>query len=292
VVPDNRVVLQARSDGPLPAGAHEVVFTLLADDSQAATAFRSGALDVLEITNPNLARLVGLDKQGGEASFVVTSVPSDRMRLVIVSRSGLEKKGFTAKQTSELMRTLGKGFPREDFADARLGLASAATVPFPFPASAPDIDQAGPFPDASLTVITEGDAYSDLIAARIAKVAPGGVRLDYKGIDKGLLIDRIVKGDFELASVAVEGTLRAPEFWLSFFQPGSPFTVFGEALPELKDKTFDTDTDRALGLSLVAEKGNWIGLLRERSVVVTRKGIVGLRFTPAGQITFESIGRR
>jgi hypothetical protein len=147
-------------------------------------------------------------------------------------------------------------------------------------------------PDANITVITEGDAYSDLIASRISKAAPAPLRVDYKGIDKGLLIDRIVKGDFELASVAIEGTLRAPEFWLSFFQPGSPFTVFGEALPELKDMTFDSDADRAVGLRTVAEKGNWIGLLRERSIVATQKSIVGLRFTPAGQTSFESIGRR
>ena len=147
-------------------------------------------------------------------------------------------------------------------------------------------------PTANLVVITESDAYSDLIASRIPKVVGDSVRLDYKGIDKGLLIDRIVKGDFDLASVAIEGTLRAPEFWLNFFQPGSPFTVFGEPLVELKGQSFDTEQSRAIALSTVAEKGNWIGLLRERNVVVAKKGIVGIVFTPAGQITFESLGGR
>jgi ABC-type transport system substrate-binding protein len=292
VVPDNRVVLQARSGGPIAPAAREVLFTLIGDDSQAATAFRTGALDALEVTNPNLAKLLDLDKQGTDGSFAVTSVASDRMRLIIVNRRGLEQKGFNVKQTSALMNALNKGFSRQDFVDARLGLAAEATTPFPFPLSVPAAAEAGSFPNASLTAITEGDAYSDLIASRIPKTVGDTVRIDYKGIDKGLLIDRIVKGDFELASVAVEGTLRAPEFWLSFFQPGSPFTVFGEPIAELKGKTFDTEEDRAFGLRTVAEKGNWVGLLRERNVVVTRKEIVGLTFTPAGQVTFESIGRR
>lgn len=295
VEPDSRVVLVSRQGGPLAARAAEVVFTLITDDAQAATAYKAGRLDVIEVTSPNLARLLGISSLSAGDGSSLNSVESDRLRILIVNKSALSAKKFDASQIRALMHLIDKGFDRTQLVEPTLGLAVPIGLPFPFGAevSAPpgsNVTQA--LPPAALTVITESDYYSDFVASRIPKVVGEAVRIDYKGIDKGLLIDRIVKKDFDLASVTVEGTLHAPEFWFSFFQPGSPFSAFGEPLEDLRQVRFDSADQRRLALGIIAYKGNWIGLVRERNVIVSRQGISGLRFTPAGQASYESIGRQ
>jgi len=169
-------------------------------------------------------------------------------------------------------------------------LAARASVPFPFsqiPAELPP--QVGQvLPNAKLQVISESDQYSDFVASLIPK-SVGNTKIDYRGIDKGLLINQIVKGDFDIASVAIEGTIRAPEFWISFFVPGSPFAAFGMELESLRGRALNDDESRSLSLRDIAVNGNWIGLVQEQKVLLVRKPISGVRLTPTGQTSYEAI---
>lgn len=289
VTPDSQVVLQARDGGALKARAAKVVFQYISDDAHAATLFHEKKLDLVEVGNPTLARLLRMES--GDAKTVGSD--SDRVRVLIFGRKGLAAKGYSDRQVRALMHAIDQQLDRTKISGATPSLATATRVPFPFTIPESTSREAlgvDLLPPTRISVITEGDQYSDYIASLIPRQI-GPVTLDYKGVDKGLLVDRIVKGDFDIASVAIEGTMRTPEFWISFFQPGSPFTVFGDPLRELDGVGLSSDAERMGALAVVAERGNWLGLIRERRVVAMSRSISGLRFTPSGQASYEEIGR-
>jgi ABC-type transport system substrate-binding protein len=289
VRPDSQVVLKARANSALPARAASVTFNYIADDAVAATKFRSGELKVLELNSPNLIRSLDLSKVD-EAQL--KRATTDKLRVVVVGEEQLARKGLTAEQISTFKRALVSAIDRNKVATASFGLATSHEAPYIAEAPAvevvPLIDVSG-LPKLKLTVISESDAFSDLIAATLPK-AIGAIEIDYKGVDKGLLISSIVKREFDLASVVIEATLKAPVFWTSFFNPKSPFVAFGKPLPGTEAS--NPSDSKKLGETLVRirHEGNWIGVARENKLVLTAKNVTGVRLTPAGQTSYEEIG--
>jgi hypothetical protein len=144
---------------------------------------------------------------------------------------------------------------------------------------------AGALPSARLTILTEPDAYSDLIAASLPK-SIGEVLIDYKGTDKAVLIDALIKGEFDIASILIEATVHSAEFWRSFFSPGNPFTVFGTPIEGIDAIDLQSDDGLKRVGQMIADKGNWIGVLREKRLQAARPGVSGIIFSPSGQTNF------
>lgn len=292
VLPDSRVTLQSRSGAAVPANAKTVVFSYIADDAVAATRFKSGGLQVLELNSPNLIRSLGIASNKSIAGAELKVVPTDKLRIVMIGETQLIKKGWTTEQINSFKKVLSNQIDREKVTAASSGLASSHK--FPYIVNVPPKDTSASFnvtglPKMKLTVVSESDAFSDLIAASLPKTI-GAVEIDYKGVDKGLLISSIVKQEFDLASVVIEATLKAPVFWTSFFNPTSPFVAFGKPLPGVETANLLNESTLSETLARISNEGNWIGVVRENKLLLSASNVTGLRFTPTGQTSYEEIG--
>lgn len=294
IVPDSKVVLEARPQGGVePARLRFVEFLHLPDDTAAAERFATRALDVLDINSPRLVQLLLPNLATGELKYPgrVASRPWERYRLVIVNPGALAKKGFTTSQQVGFTRAYSAAVDRARLATLAGGTADAFASAFPpSPDSSNAIeDGAATFPATNLAMLTEGDAYSDAIAAALPRNV-GTVAIDYKGVDKGVLLNSVFTGDFDLVSMLIEAPVKTNALWKSFFSPGNPYVALGTPIPEMSalDVTSPEGVRRAG--ELVAQRGNWVLLLKERRLQATSPGVEGVRFTPSGQTHLSGIG--
>ena len=294
VVADTRITLRGRASGPAVAPRLDAVeFDYIADDAVAAEAFRTGRLQVLDLTSPQLVGLL-VDSATGtlKASGSLARRDWDRVRIAIINEKSLAKKGFTAQRARQFIDAFAATADRERLSTASAGIGVPLYSGFPAIAPGtppPSVPVAG-FPKTALTIITESDAYSDLIAATLPR-AIGSVTTAYRGVEKGVLIQSLVTGDFDIASIVVEATTHSPEFWKSFFAPGNPFTAFGKAIPGLENIDVSTEAGVQAAADLVARNGNWVGLLKESRLQAVAPGVTGILFSPSGQTNFALIGR-
>lgn len=294
-VADTKVVLEPRSSGSaIVPGTAGIQFDYIADDAVAASAFTAGKLQVLDLTSPKLVEML-VDTGSGKLKTSGSLVRRewDRVRIAIVNAKSLISKGFDADSAHRFIQAYSATIDRNKIAQNTHGIGIAMETNFPpvprtiMPAT---ISTEG-FPKASLTVITEPDAYSDLIAASLPK-AVGPVTIDYRGVDKGVLIQSLIKGDFDIASILIEATTHSPEFWKSFFTPGNPFTAFGKPIPGLENIKVDDAAGVKQAAQLIAQDGNWVGILQENRVQAIASGISGVSYSPSGQTNFAFIKRQ
>jgi len=294
IVPDVRVTLEARSTGSvITPGVKTVTFEYLPDDSVAAQKFSGGQLDVLDLTSPQLQQLL-VDATGKlKYPGTMTKRPWDRVRLVIVNQKALSAKGFSPQQTRDFIDALASTVERDKIASLAKGGADPLVAPFPPAKDIPGantprkVDQLKT-PKSNLTILTEPDPYSDLIAASLPKQL-GSVSMGYKGVDKGMLINSLLKGEFEIISVLIEATVHSPEFWKAFFTPGNPYSVVGVPLTGLDNVDVSTDSGVAEAGQRILHEGNWIALLQESRIQAVAPGISGISFSPSGQTNFAFI---
>lgn len=297
IVPDTRVVLSPRTGGSaISAGTGGVQFDLIVDDSVAAGAFAEGNLDVLDLTSPGLVeRLVDVETGALKATGTLVKRKWDRVRIAIINEKSLVAKGFTDAQAHSFIQVYSGAIDRRKIAQNTHGISSTMITSFPpvpkGEAPAGGSSQTATFPSVSLTVITEPDAYSDLIAASLpTRIGP--VSIDYRGVDKGLLIQSLIKGDFDIASILIEATTHSPEFWKSFFTPGNPFTAFGKPIPGLENVDVADPEGVEKAAELIEQSGNWVGILQESRWQAIAPGIGGIKYSPSGQTDYATIERQ
>lgn len=295
IVPDTRVVLEPRSAGSAIApGTTGIEFDYIADDAVAASAFREGKLDVLDLTSPALVDQL-VDRASGKLKTAGSLVERewDRVRIAIINEKSLLGKGFDAAQARRFIDAYAASIDRKKIAENTHGISTVLESGFPpvprMTASAAVSDNS--FPKAHLTVITEPDAYSDLIAASLPRTV-GPVTIDYRGVEKGVLIQSLIKGDFDIASILIEATTHSPEFWKSFFTPGNPFTAFGKPITGLESVKVDDAAGVNRAAELISQNGNWVGILQERRVQAIAPGISGVSYSPSGQTNFAFLTRQ
>lgn len=294
IVPDSRVVLEARATGAaVQARASRVQFDYISNDSQAAQQFAAGRLHVLDLTSPSLISLMGADPAAGTMRVPgkLEQVEWERYRVVIVNLNALQRRGFTQHQAASFVRALSARVDREGLERMAGGVAKAFQAPYP---PTPAIGNAqlsdGPFPNAQFSILTESDAFSDAIAAQLPQDL-GGVSMRYRGVDKGVLLKSLFTGDFDLISMLLEAPVRSAEFWQALFTPGNPYSAIGVPIPGMEK--LDPSTPEGLEQvgRLIAERGNWVALLKERRIQARAPGIQGIIFTPSGQTNLALIGR-
>lgn len=297
IVPDVKVVLEARREGsPVTPGADVIQFNYLPDDTVAARQFATGKLDVLDLTSPQLVDLV-TEPGSRKLKYRGTLIEKtwDRIRVVIVNKKALTAKGFEDPKVRQFIDAFSASVARDRIAKVSHGIGEPADVPFlPAPLVPPKrakVTKTPEFPEVRLSIITEPDPYSDLIAASLPKQV-GNVSLDYKGVEKGILIDSLVKGKYDLASLLIEATAHSPEFWKSFFTPGSPLSLFGTPIAGLEKVDVATESGIATAVRRITTHGNWVAVLRERRIQAVAPSVSDIMFTPSGQTNFAFIQKR
>jgi ABC-type transport system substrate-binding protein len=294
IVPDRHILLEPRRTGSaVPPGATPVRFDYLPNDDQAAQQFLGGQLHVLDLTSPTLVKLLQADAAAGtmRAPGTLKQVEWDRYRVAIVNLRALRAKGFSEAQAQAFVKALSAAVDRSGLERLAGGVAKASTAPYP---PTPEIGNAvaasSEFPAAQLTILTEPDAFSDAIAALLPRQVHG-VTTSYRGTDKGVLLGSLFKGEFEIISMLLEAPVNSPEFWQALFTPGNPYSAVGVPIPGM-EKLDPSSPEGAKNVGqLVAEKGNWVMLLKERRLQATAPGVKGILFSPSGQTILALISR-
>jgi len=294
ILPDSRVVLEARATGAaVQARVASVQFDYVPNDAQAAQQFAAGRLHVLDLTSPNLIALLGADLSTRKlrSPGTVQQVEWERYRVVIVNLKGLQRRGFSEAQALSFVRALSARVDRAGLERMAGGVSVAFDAPYPpTPAIRNAVPSDGPFPAVQLSIMTESDAFSDAIAAQLPQ-SLGGVSMRYRGVDKGLLLTSLFSGDFDIISMLLEAPVRSAQFWQALFTPGNPYSAIGVPIPGME--LLDPSTPEGLEKvgKLIAERGNWVVLLKERRVQAVAPGVTGIIFTPSGQTNLALIGR-
>jgi hypothetical protein len=298
---DREVVLTARAGGPVEPALNQIRFVLVQDDAAVSKQFANGDLDVVEVNTPALLALMAVPAEPETAlkpRGTVIRGSTDRVRLLLLGEKGLAAKGMGPDDIQSFKARLHSSIDRAAVSrlSGGIGQPLSAAVPLADYTWSPAVEPVAAVAKSGnleLSIITEADPFSDLIAAEVVKAGAGtGAKLTYRGVDKGLLIKSLLSGEYELASIVLDATLRSPQYWKAFFTPGNPFTAFGKALPSVG--SIDArQADAPLQLAeAISREGTWVGLLVERKVVAVSPGMRGLRLSPSGQVNYESIARQ
>lgn len=288
IVPDVKVVLEARRNGsPIEPGADVVQFEFLPDDAIAAGRFAAGKLHVLNLVTPQLL------KSTTEGELPKLRYPGtlhqtkwDRVRVAIINEKALSAKGMDESEVRAFIKAFSNAIDRQKIADMSGGIGEPIKLAFlPEQSLAVQSENSvaeANFPKNNLVIITEPDPYSDLIASSLPKKV-GNISIDYKGVEKGILINSLIKGEYDIASMLIEAPVHSPEFWKSFFTPGSPFVAFGKPIAglEMIDTRIPSGVKQAA--TAIAEESNWAGVVREKRFQAVAPGVSGILFTPSGQ---------
>lgn len=301
ITPDVNIVLERNLIGTVPKpNTQSIVFRLITDELQAGQMFENGLLSGMNISTPRLVEQMMVNRDNElklKADGKVINIPAERIRIVIVNEEKLIRKGFKKEQVGDFINELKNNVNRNAIIQLGKGiLAEPLLSSFP-PTNS--LDQSNTdktakyqtqFPKVKLTLLTESDSYSDLIAAIVSKTKINNIEFTYSGIDKSLLINSLVNKDYELISILIDANIKTPEYWMSFFEPGNPFSVFGKQINELSNKKISNKKEIEYVGQVINSKGNWIPLVKERRIFVFGDKVTGVRFTLTGQPRFEKIG--
>jgi ABC-type oligopeptide transport system substrate-binding subunit len=290
IVPGSRVVLRSRSGGAIEPGAERVTFQLL-DDPTAANLFRAGRLDALEISNPTLYRLlVRPDGQLDVPGRLISSEPH-QIRLVIFNRAMIAQSlGVEEPQAAAWVAAFRASIDVEALAQRFSPLLIPMhTAYFPARDLVARVHRTAEMPPlrGRITIVTENDPFSDAIAAALARRV-AGVELSYVGFEKSVMVSRLINRQYDIIALTLEAVANHPSYWLSFFTPGSAFTLFGEAIEGL-DLSHDAPAARR-NAEMVDRHGNWLVLARERRFVALQPRIGGEAFHATGLLNYANMG--
>lgn len=285
---DNELELVARKDGAIPAGTDRVLFRSVSDPLAAMRMFNQGDLDLVRIENPDAFQLLN------NKNARLLRHKFSRVRLVIVNRNSLKKKGFSDNQINAFIAAYATSVNREKIASLTAGLTEPMQTAFPPAADITGYNPVRPgveardLPKTKLVLLTINDSFSELIASYLPKKV-GAVKIDFRAVESSLLIDSLFKGAADMISMLIDATSSAPIFWASFWTPGSSFVSFGTPLPVFSNLNFTSDSDVVDAARAVDRNGNWIGLLREKGALAISSRLTGLRLTQTGQVSFENV---
>jgi ABC-type transport system substrate-binding protein len=285
VVPDSYVLLQPVDPA---SGLPPVRFLYVPDDVQAASLFKNGQLASLYLQSPILVKLLGNSADSGSAGtrYQFTTNAFDRMRILIVNEQRLATDGLSPSEIRTFRDALDVSIDRKKLEEVSAGLATGDAHVLPIfgsrVRSAPAQSDIDKLPALNLTIITEPDAYSDQIAATLPKHV-GKIALTYRTLEKGLLINSIIKKDFDIGSIVIEATMHSPKFWTAFFDPNGAFVAFGNPVSGIEKLDLADSKSLDQLQELLADHGSWISLLREKRIDTVQPWLRGMRYNPSGQ---------
>lgn len=299
--PGSDVVLAARRNGGavVPPGVDRIVFRYVADPVAAARAFSGGDLDMIRIDSPqSYEMLIGAATTGVRTLRVpgeLMSHPFSRMRIVLVGEDSLERRGLSKNEVRVFRRALNAAIDRDRLVQRAPGraipwftafpAAGAGAAPRPF---LDGVDRDRPFEGMSLTLLVNNDPYSDLIASSLPADL-GGATITYRAVDFSVIVNAMQARTYDLVSLLIDATIDVPAFWAAFFRPGAPFLLFGKALADFEQVNVATAEGVAAAARIVEAHGNWVPLYREEGMIALGPRLSGLRLTPSGQVSLETV---
>lgn len=295
ISPGAKILLRRHAGGPVKTNAARAAFQLVQDDSVAATLFKAGKLDALEISNPTLMRLL-VGNGGAGLRKGVRQVETDvhQVRVLIFNFESIAKAlGIGSKQAAQWVGAYSGRIDTSALVKHFPSLAiPIQTSYFPARKISSRSRYQGPQPSGSgrLQIISEADAYSDAIAAQLP-TRLGAVEVTHIGLEKSLLISRLIKKEFDIASISLEAMLAHRAYWLAFFQPHSPFTIFGIPIDAIDQTADDPARDQAIA-ELIDTRGNWFILFQERRVLLLQPWITGESFLATGLVNYATMETR
>ena len=299
--PGSEVVLTAREDdgAVVPPGVDRLVFRYVPDPIAAASAFANGELDMIRIDSPqSYELLVEADASGTRILRVPGELLShafSRMRIVLVGEDSLARRGLGENEVRLFRRALSAAIDRGRLVQRAAGMAVPWFAAFP-PAGGGDaarplpsrVDLDRPFEGMSLTLLVNNDPYSDLIASSLPSEL-GGAAIAYRAVDFSVIVNALQDRTYDLVGLLIDATIDVPAFWAAFFRPGAPFLLFGKALTDLEPVNVATAEGVAEAARIVEAHGNWVPLYREEGVIAMGPQLSGLRLTPSGQVSLETV---
>ncbi|MBA4232470.1 MAG: hypothetical protein C0465_17875 [Ralstonia sp.] len=292
----------ARTDGAAVVAPRvkRIVARFIQDPALAARSFSTGSIDLLRLDNPQLYDALVEVGAGGARSVrggELISHPFARLRTLIVNEPALTKRGLSPEQIASVRDTLSSRIDRERIAQQAPGKAQPRWASFPpmeeamgasfrSPAIAPPAT-----PKIDLALLVNNDPYSDLVASRLPKQI-GNMTLTYRAVDFGAIIAAFQKGEGDLIGLSLDATVNSPSFYLSFWRPGSPLTLFGKGLPEVVGLDVGNTDDLRTAARVIQTKGNWIPLYADEGLIAKKTSVDGLRLTRSGQESLETIGHK
>lgn len=298
IVADSKVVLEARANGSaIKPGVDIVQFNYLPDDTTAASEYIAEKLDVLDLTSPQLVELMTSNNaQEFKYPGTLSQRNWDRVRVAIINEKALAKKGFSKEQIRNFINSFSRQTDREKISTLSGGIGVPLQTPFPPAKNIPAVAElltVSNFdsPQTTMTIITEADPYSDLIAASLPRQV-SNVSISYKGVDKGILMGTLFKGESEIVSMLIEAPVHSPVFWKAFFTPGNPFSIAGKPLPGMEDLDMTSESDITEAGKRILAEGNWVMLMQEKRLQAVAPGISGITFSPSGQTNFAHISKK
>lgn len=285
---DSKIELVARNDGSVEPKVEQVIFRYISDSLAATRMFQQDELDLLRVENPDMLKLLKNTKTN------LIHHKFQRFRIIIVSRSALNGKGFSEEQIQDFIAAYSAAVDRDRIAEMSGGLAQPMETAFPPVANFPDYKpiqvskMTDSFPQTNLVLLTINDAYSDLIAGSLPKSIEK-VRINYRAVESSLLINALFSGEADLISMLIDATSSSPTFWASFWTPNSSFVAFGTPIRRFSELDFTSHNDIVTAAKAVDESGNWVGVLKETGILAVNPRLKGLRLTPSGQVSLEGI---
>ena len=278
-----------------------VLVRFIQDPALAARAYTSRKLDLLRIDNPILYDALvetapnGERKVRGQGEFI--SHKFARLRTLIVNGPALAKRGLSNEQIGVIRKALSFQIDRQKIAKVAPGNATPAYAAFPPVEQTmgarlrPQHVELSRTPQVQLTLLVNNDPYSDLIASQLPKQI-GNISLSYRAVDFSAIIASFQKKENDVIGLSLDATINTPNFWLSFWLPGSALTLFGKPLKSVAGLDVAEPKDLSAAAKIIQEQGNWIPLYTDEGMIVKSTGIDGLRLTRSGQESLENIGHR
>lgn len=290
------VYLVQHQGGPIKPGVARAAFRYIPDDVAAAAQFAAGDLDVLEVGNPRLWEMTA--KTRSKAETRNRTVDTHQVRLLIFNLERLQQTlKWSEQEVRGLMAMFREASRKPDFPKLYGDLGRPTRSAY-FPARhLKEAAQPNTGVPASLAgkgtgkvqIILENDPYSEQIVAALPRRV-GSIEVGYIGLDKSLLIERLIKREYDIASIGLEALVADPVYWTAFFKPGSTFNIFGRAIPQLQGVEAGDDNVPMIA-RLVDEQGNWIVLFQERRQYLFAPTVTGERILPTGLIDFSRISK-
>jgi ABC-type transport system substrate-binding protein len=139
---------------------------------------------------------------------------------------------------------------------------------------------------SKLTLVSPNDATSRQLATYVQiRSREAGLELEVQLVELPNLIQRVIDRNFEIALLWIEQQIvsTGPFAWISFYNPKSPLSAFGEPLSEIGQQAEEVrgiinSQTRATRYSQLVEgidiaQTSWVPLASRKAVFLTSKGI-------------------
>jgi len=303
IEPDSVVSLSARSGGASEAQVDSLQFRYAPDNSIAATGFLTGRINLLDVGDPQLGSILGLSEGVPHTQQLETQagpvrvewVPVEQIRTLILNEERIladveigaddDTPKLTADFSNSISRDRMIGSFEAYARPLRTTIFSSEGIGHAADDGEPSIQVAGL---GDLELIYQANSFNDLIVSRVVSELDD-LAITPTPLELGVFTSRLIEQDYDVALVTLEAAMSSPHYWMSFFTPGSPFTVFGNPISSLERLDPFNAEDRIEAGKIIDREGRWVPLMQDVRAILLGPGVNGVRITSTGRLSLEGV---